>query len=151
MKYSHKSTLGSIGERLVADHFGAKLSEDLYDKEKDMTMPDGTTIEVKTQYPLSFGQFSNTTFTVKVDQLPKCLNCDKLIFVGFDETDTIRIYECVDRNKFVVYNTRDGRQMAGWELPSLKLISAIQDKDLAMRMQDLTSSKYLKRVIRDGR
>ena len=69
--------LGYIGECVVAKYFGATMSKDRYDDEKDMILPDGTFAEVKTQNRFK----CINAFTVDADKssnLNKCLTVDKL-------------------------------------------------------------------------
>lgn len=139
--YNKKVSLGNLGERLVADLFNGVQSSDLYNPNFDLLLEDGSNIEVKTQYP--FKEF----LTVAVNQLPKCLNCDRLIFVEYDHTDFIKIYECTDRTHFTTYTTKHGKTMAGWNKNKMTLLWKLENPELAHQMQSMTNSKILKRKL----
>lgn len=75
--------LGNLGEEIVLDRLkrfsnlnNIHLSYDLYDSEKDIVFGDGI-VEVKTQVPF----ISKKAFTIRPNQLQKCLNVDHLFFV----------------------------------------------------------------------
>jgi hypothetical protein len=133
-----------IGEEIVAKIFGAKLSENAYDENADMYMPDGTSIEVKTQYP-----YKNLS-TVNVNQLPKCLSAHRLIFVIYDETDVVQVLELPQKSKtrFTTYKTKDGRVMAGWPITEMVVIEKIKDAKLAFRFQTLSTSNVLRNKLK---
>jgi hypothetical protein len=132
--------IGDIGEELVAKYFNANLSEDYFDPVCDMRTDQNKTIEVKTQYP--FGSM----MTVKTNQLPKCLEADHLIFVIYDHTDEIKLYDVpkYNRTKFKVYQTKSGRDMAGWNMSNAILLDTIKNHKIASQLQTLSTSKTLK-------
>lgn len=75
--------LGNLGEEIVLDRLqrfsnrnNIQLSYDPYDSEKDIVF-DGGIVEVKTQVPF----ISKKAFTIRPNQLQKCLNVDHLLFV----------------------------------------------------------------------
>ena len=81
MIVDNRLRLGDMGERIVANYLNekdckVKLSTDPYDSKKDMRV-DGKTCEVKTQVPYVF----KDGFTIKPNQLPKCLNADRFLIV----------------------------------------------------------------------
>ena len=79
-----KERFGQMGEELVADYFRSKkrnveMSDNKYDMVKDMIV-DGVKVEVKTENPF----YIERAITIPVNsknQLPKCLNVDRLIYV----------------------------------------------------------------------
>lgn len=140
---SNKEKLGKLGEDLVANLLGAELSEDKYDMFKDMTA-DGKLIEVKTQ-----SRHPNGCFTVNMkhrNNLQKCVEVDRLIFVEYDATSDIKVFECTDR-EYGITNTRptpfepNGRRMACWPISRMTLLATIDDSNLAATMRGLSASK----------
>ena len=134
--------LGYIGECVVAKYFGATMSKDRYDDEKDMILPDGTFAEVKTQ-----NRFKRVNaFTVDADKssnLNKCLTVDKLFFVEFDWSDKIRIWDCVDRTYFIT-KTMYGLDRVCWPIQKMLLIHTYDNLKLAYEMRKLSKSKEFK-------
>ena len=81
MIVDNKLRLGDMGERIVANYLNeknckVKLSTDPYDSKKDMWVNDKT-CEVKTQVPYIIKK----GFTLKKNQLNKCLNADYFVIV----------------------------------------------------------------------
>ena len=130
--------LGKLGEELVAKLLDLTLSEDKYDMKKDGVTSDGTYVEIKTQnrHPRGY-------FTVRRDysnQLKKCKSVDRLIFVEYDSTNDIKIWECHDRNH-IEYDTKSGLPMAGWHIKDMELLHIHNDPELANKMKKLSSAK----------
>jgi hypothetical protein len=74
------------------------------------------------------------------NQVEKCTKVKRLFFVEYDETDSIKIWECIDR-KYNIFSTRDGRLMAGWPINKMTLIKELIDKDKASYMRSLSQSR----------
>ena len=119
MMYADKlkmTMLGNAGEKVVEEYFRDKgyavsSSTSIYDSIKDLTVNDKYTIEVKTQ------QLFHTAnaFTIKPDQLLKCLNVDILIFVetpSSENGNTISIWGYPkNKRQYTERITKDGRKM----------------------------------------
>lgn len=145
---TNKEKLGKLGETLVAKLLNAKLSAYKFDSEKDMTTIHGanieTKIEVKTQNRHPNGSF--TVNAMHVTNLNKCLSVDRLIFVEYDQTNTIKVFECTDR-KYRIVNTKptrrepEGRIMVCWPINKMTLLTEIEDAALAKEMRDLSNSR----------
>lgn len=126
-----KTKTGELGERLVARYYrdqGHKVEEslNLFDREKDMTI-DEETCEVKTQIPW----IRENAFTVKENQIRKCLSVERLIFV---ETPSkfngykVEIYEFPkDTRKYRTKITKDNRKMILFEKKNGVLLTTIED------------------------
>lgn len=93
-----KEKLGRLGEELVAEVLGGTLSADYYDDVKDMTLADGTQVEVKTQVRWKRENAFTIDDTITGRNLEKCLEVDMLIFVEPGKNNIIRLYECTDRS-----------------------------------------------------
>jgi hypothetical protein len=147
---TYQKIIGDIGEELVAAHFDAILSPNKFDTACDMRLADGTSIEVKTQFPYT-PKTGPKLATVSLNQLKKCLTVDKLIFVLFDETDVIAGYECSAhpsiRTDFVTYTTKFGKTMIGWPVNRMNRIFRIIDPVKAKLLQTHTQSGILKKLI----
>jgi len=144
--------LGDIGEKIVAELLNAKFSVNYFDAEKDLIGPNNETIEVKTQYPLH--HHSGELCTIRANQLKKCLNVDRLVFVTYDESSQISIYEVPKdrRFNFQTYTARlfrpTSRQtMHGWRIDDMKLLKQFTDSFLARQMQELSIAKAIKNTL----
>ena len=138
----NKKQLGDIGEKLVAQLENAVLSENMYDSEKDMTDANGKKIEVKTQVRDKF----RNCFSIRCDGLvnfKKCLTVDRLIFVEYDSTNIIKIFECIDKNSVFTYRTYTGNSMYGFPINKMKILHYYTDNVLAEQMRKLSNSKYI--------
>jgi len=141
---TNEEKLGQLGEQLVAQLENATLSEYKYDSTKDMTKSDGTQIEVKTQNRHPNGSF--TVNAMHVTNLNKCLAVDRLIFVEYDSSDVIKVFECTDR-KYKLINTKAtlrepmGRVMVCWPIHKMKVLSEIKNPELAQQMRSLSNSR----------
>ena len=137
--------LGMAGEKLVSNFFrglGHTVEESLstYDRVKDMTV-NGKTCEVKTQQPFHV----EDAFTMKENQLTKCKNVDRLIFVEAPEpkVNVIYIWEAPkEYRKFRTRVTRDGRNMYLLDKGNMILLTSINDKVLVNEMKGFSNSKW---------
>ena len=137
-----KVQLGMLGEALVANHFGVKLNENFFDTQKDLVI-NGETVEVKTQnrHPSKdLLTISAPNGNIGLNNFAKCFHVDRLIFVEYDSSDTIKIWECNDRMNFETYVTKQGKAMVGFPIGKMKLLKAHLDPQLARQMRSLSSS-----------
>lgn len=141
---TNKEKLGSIGERIVAQLENAILSENKYDSKKDMVTQTGVNIEVKTQ-----NRHPNNSFTINVmhkTNFNKCLTVDRLIFVEYDHSNIIKVFECTDR-KYNIINTKPtqrepmGRIMACFPINKMVKLAEIDNPTLATEMRALSSGR----------
>jgi hypothetical protein len=100
---TNEELLGKIGELIVNKYLGGILSNDKYDAKKDITLQDGTLVEVKTQPRYVKRNCFTIEDTKAGNQLQKCINVHRLFFVEPGKNHKIRIYECIDRTYFVDY------------------------------------------------
>jgi len=146
--------LGEIGEELVYTYMVSRgntvaYSENPFDSTKDLIV-NGEFVEVKTQCrnrpPLNC--FSTQK---KPTNLQKCMEVKFLLFVEFDDSDTLRIWTPIDRNHFTDYqaNTKDGpKQMRGWYIepneigPGCKCVAEFNLPQMAKRMKALSPSQF---------
>ncbi len=134
-----KEKLGYIGEFLVMQEFGGELSEDKFDRKKDIILGNGQLAEVKTQ---NRNKYKNV-FSINImhkNQAEKCNSVDRLFFVEYDHTDVVKIWECVDRSH-VFYTTNYGDNMMGWPINKMILVKEIQDKELSDQMKSYSQSR----------
>lgn len=141
---TNKEKLGRLGEQLVVNLLGATANEDWYDQNGDATL-NGETIETKTQSRHVHGYFSINT--AHKNQLRKCAEVDRLIFVEYDNTSIIKVFECPKsaRNNYIEYTTKDGRRMRGWYISEMTLLTAVKNPELAAEMRSLSQSSFIKR------
>ena len=81
MIVDNKQILGTIGEKIVANYMSrigriVEVATDPFDSTKDMKV-NGKSLEVKTQVPYIIKK----GFTIKPNQLQKCLNADYFVIV----------------------------------------------------------------------
>jgi hypothetical protein len=140
-----KVQLGRLGEQLVADFFGVQINENFYDTEKDLTLSDGTHVEVKTQNRHPQGMFTirSPYNTRGLNNVIKCFIVDRLLFVEYDSSDTITIWECTNRKKYKTFTTRDGRDMIGFPISEMQVLEVHVDSNLARKMRSLSQSKLV--------
>ena len=137
--------LGMAGEKLVSSFFrslGQTVEESLstYDSVKDMIV-DGKTCEVKTQMPF----YTENSFTMKKNQLTKCRNVDKLIFVEApsSKSDVIKIWEAPkETRKFRTRVTKDGRNMYLLDKGRMNLLHTIEDIVIVNEMKSFSNSTW---------
>ena len=134
-----KEKLGYIGEYLVKHIFGGVMSENKFDMKKDITLDNGAMVEVKTQNRDKYRNMF-TVNTMHKNQVEKCVNVDKLYFVEYDDSNTIRVWMCSDRT-YTIYETRDGRLMAGWPISKMTMIGMLDDEELARQMKSFSQSR----------
>lgn len=141
-----KTKTGELGERLVARYYrenGHNVSEslNLFDREKDMTI-DEETCEVKTQIPW----IMEKSFTVKPNQLRKCLSVDHLIFVETPSkfnNYSVEIYEFPKEDRcYRKKRTRSGDDMILFEKRNGVLLTTITDPDIVDQFKRYTSSEW---------
>lgn len=140
-----KEKLGHLGELLVSKLLGGTLSEDKFDSNKDLTLSDGTPVEVKTQnrHP------TKNLLTIRAEKeinFRKCLTVQRLIFVEFDKTNFISIRECTDRMGYEKYKTLQDVTMIGWPISKMKTLHRIEDEQLSKQMRELSSSTLFKNL-----
>jgi hypothetical protein len=137
--------LGIAGEKLVSNFFrrlGHKVEESLstYDRVKDMIV-DGETCEVKTQQPFH----TENAFTMKENQLTKCRNVAKLIFVEAPSrnSNSIKIWDVPKENrKFRIRVTEDGRTMYLLDKGRMDLLDKIEDAVIVNEMKSFSNSSW---------
>lgn len=137
---------GDLGERLVAHYFrqlGHNVQESLhlFDNKKDM-MIDNETVEVKTQQPWH----REDAFTVKKNQLRKCKNVDRLIFVetpSIENGNVVNIWEFPkDKRDVLIKNTNDGREMCLYLKRRANLIVKVEENFIVDQFKNYSISKW---------
>lgn len=134
--------LGTIGEIYYQAVFGGLLSEYKYDGDKDLVQSDGKHVEIKTQSRYR----ASDAFTVKranANNLKKCLYVDRLIFIEYSLSDTILIWECVDRRSVFSSTMDEDRVMACWPIEKMLLLKSVKHPKLAEIMRNFSKSETL--------
>lgn len=141
-------TLGKLGENLVSRLFKIKLSTDEYDTVKDGVTFNGQTVEIKTQnrHPtkplLTISAPSDGKGLVN---LIKCFTVDNLMFVEYDSSDIIKIWLCNDRSCYEIYETKAKKQMIGFPISRMKLLTEYEDAAMAEQMRSLSKSTLFRK------
>jgi hypothetical protein len=141
---TNKELMGQLGEECLAARYDLVLSDDKYDMEKDAKDADGLNVEIKTQnrHPAGF-------FTVNMkhtNQVSECMDVDRLMFLEYDNSDTLKVWECPktdDARRPKMIRTRDGRAMAGWYIDKMELKEEFEDVQLVHMLKELSQSKVI--------
>lgn len=116
-KDSDQAKMGRAGENIVQNYLSGKghtikISIDQYDSEKDMLV-NGKKVEVKTQVPF----IMKDAFSIKENQLKKCLSADMVYFVSVPSKvrkhhsdGKVYIIES-GKMEYHLHKTQDGRKM----------------------------------------
>ena len=143
--------LGDLGENTIKDlyikhGYEVVMSEDRYDRVKDMFI-NGVKTEIKTLTRIK----NEISFFLADDQLKKCLEVDRLIFVEIPlyEDFPIDIFESLKPRVTKPHhftNKITGKVTHGllFPLTNLAYIGSIEDRDLAIKMRDLSPSFFVR-------
>jgi hypothetical protein len=137
--------MGAAGEKLVSSFFrglGHTVEESLstYDNVKDMTI-DGETCEVKTQQPFHI----ENAFTMKENQLTKCRNAAKLIFIEVpsEASNVIKMWDAPKEDrKFRTRMTKDGRKMYLLDKGRMNLLHTFDDTVIVNEVKSFSNSTW---------
>lgn len=144
-----KTKTGDLGEKLVAKYFrglGYDVEEslDLFDRKKDM-MINEETCEVKTQQPWH----SENAFSVKENQMKKCLSVDHLIFVETPSENNnyeVKLYEFPkDKRQTKIRTTSDNRKMYLFSKVNGNLLTSISEPVIVEQFKKYMMSAWRKR------
>lgn len=141
---TNREIMGRLGEEALSAKYGFTLSDDKYDMEKDAMDEDGNQVEIKTQNRHPAGYF--TVNLANVNQLKKCVEVDRLLFLEYDNTDILKVWESPKNDKArraKTIRTRDGRAMGGFPIDEMKLIDEIEDIELSKMLKQLSQSKVI--------
>ena len=141
---TNKEIMGRLGEECLAARYDLVLSDDKYDMEKDAKDADGLNVEIKTQnrHPAGF-------FTVNMkhtNQVTKCMEVDRLMFLEYDNSDTLKVWECPktdEARRPKMIRTRDGRAMAGWNIDKMDMVEEFEDTELVSMLKNLSQRKVI--------
>lgn len=145
MKLTQQEALGTIGEIYYQALFGGELSSYKFDGEKDLVQTDGKHVEIKTQSRVK-GYDCFTVNKAHKNNLEKCKYVDRLIFIEYSLSDTIIIYECVDRRSvfsMTVESSEGTRVMACWPIDKMTVLKKIVHPKLAEIMRNFSKSETL--------
>lgn len=144
MEASRTEKLNWLGVQLVAKLMGVPPRGVRYgfiDGEKK-------TVRVKVQNPFHAEKFGDS-FTIDVDAKGagvKALNFDRLIFVNYDDPTTIRIYECIDKEKYeMAYVNRGFKGMKGivvcFPIAGMRLLHEVVDPNTLSEMKACSDAR----------
>lgn len=134
----NKRKLGQLGELVVAHLERGVLSNNPFDSTKDMTDINDNDIEVKTQNRWT----RLDCFTIPLDKeinFNKCMSVNRLIFVEYDHTDYLQVWECTDRDNYFTEPTKNGKRVC-WPINKMKLLHKIKTPDLTTKMRQLSQA-----------
>ena len=142
--------LGWLGEWMCQEHLSIELGYDpkedhhptrnnKFDSEKDGRDPNGRSVEIKTQnrHPRGY-------FTIPHNQLKKCTEVERLIFVEYDNTNVIQLWECSDRTHETI-KLKDGGSRIGFPIRGMQLLLKSANQDLADEFRQFSSSAVIKK------
>jgi len=119
MIVDNKQILGTIGEKIVANYMSrigriVEVATDPFDSTKDMKV-NGKSLEVKTQVPFC----TKKGFSIKPNQLPKCLNADYFVIVQApcDYLDKAAMWKIKKGFKYELTKMKNGdeRYLIPWD------------------------------------
>ena len=128
-----KTLLGGVGEKIVANYMSkqgiiVEQSVDPYDSQKDMKI-NGKPLEVKTQVPFVYMK----CFTLKKNQLNKCLNAEYFVFVQAPckHWDEAAIYQVENGFKYGIDTMKNGdeRYTIPINQPAVNKVMQIEGND----------------------
>jgi len=132
-----KEQIGAIGESIVQNLLGGTLSEDKYDMDKDLTLDDGTQVEIKTQNRwVKDNSFSLNT--LHFNQLPKCVSVDRLIWVEYGANNYINIYE--DTKREYTIKKAGYRDAAAFPIAGMTLLARLHLPEEAEQLRQLSGA-----------
>lgn len=142
---TNKEKIGLIGENLVKNYLdtnciGAVLSEDKYDRIKDMLQPNGAKVEVKTKTIIKKTQ----CFWLEKNQWNKIDNADRTFFltIPLNYNDSICYYEIKDKSKYTIIKDKYGNQVRQYFIKDLKHVFTNNDSNDIMKLYNLSESLY---------
>tara|TARA_A100001388_G_scaffold105105_1_gene76849 strand:- start:4501 stop:4947 length:447 start_codon:yes stop_codon:yes gene_type:complete len=141
---TNREIMGRLGEEALSAKYGFTLSDDKYDMEKDAIDENGNRVEIKTQNRHPAGYF--TVNLANVNQLKKCVEVDRLLFLEYDNTDILKVWESPktdEARRAKTIRTRDGRAMGGFPIDKMILIDELDDPDLCNMLKQLSQSKVI--------
>lgn len=144
--------LGFSGEDVLLEFFSdvdSEKSDNRYDMFRDIIV-NGDDVEIKTQVPYRFfGSRKSPAFTISVadgytirsNQLNKCMNVTRLIFIKRPSNDdpVLRIYEAPPLGKRyfeLVRNRKDDRIVAGIYIDSMTQLGVIEDEHVVKKFME---------------
>lgn len=142
-----KTKTGELGERIVSRYFrnlGLHVEEsfDLFDRKKDMIIDGNHTCEVKTQQAWHI----ENAFTIKKNQLQKCMDVDKLIFVETPSKyngNKVYLYDFPkEKRRTATRTTSDGRFMHLFFKRDSVLLEVIDDLVIVNQFKRYTLSGW---------
>jgi hypothetical protein len=142
-----KVKTGDLGEKLVAKFYRGKglhveESLDLFDRKKDMLVDEKHTCEVKTQQLWHREQ----AFTVKPNQVQKCMDVDILVFVETPSKyngNNVMIYEFPkEKRRTLVKRTKDNRVMHLFLKKDAVLLETVTDTMVVDQFKRYTLSSW---------
>lgn len=146
-----KVTMGKLAEQLFIKLFGGVQSVDEYDKIKDVVL-DGRYVEIKAQnrHPTKAlfairDAYHKNGQIVGIDNIIKCFNVDRLIFVEYDHSNKIKLWECPKHRQYVRYVTSKQMAMIGFPISQMTLLVEHEDASLANKFRSLSQSAIFKK------
>lgn len=130
--------LGDVGEDVVATILTATKATDKYDSDKDLTLFDGTEVEVKTQVRWVSENSFSVPSTHTGNQLRKCLNVERLLFVEPGRNGFVRVYDCIDRSYRI--KELEGRVSYLFDISKMNLIFNQKSDKICKKMVNLTKT-----------
>ena len=145
-------TMGKLGEQVFLELFGGVQSADEFDKIKDIVL-DGRHVEVKAQnrhptkhvFAIRDAYVNEKGNIVGVDNIIKCFSVERLVFVEYDHTSVIKLWECPLPRKYIKYTTSKQLAMIGFPISQMKLLISHEDAELANKFRALSQSKVFKK------
>jgi hypothetical protein len=108
-----------------------------------MTLPCGASVEVKTQVRWVKENSFTVSKTKTNNNIKKCVEVDRLIFVEPGRSDNIRFYECVDRSYSTILEEFTNSERYLFDIKKMKLIKTVKNKKVCNAMIKLSKTNKL--------
>ena len=120
---NNKTKMGDLFEDEFFTRMNGEKFPDRWDPNGDGYLDKDLT-EVKCQIRYTHwkdGKGYMTLNTNSPNQVRKCFDSNVRLFFGeYDETNDVQVREVIDKDDYIEYSTRDGREMIGWPIDKMK-------------------------------
>jgi hypothetical protein len=143
---TNRQKMGQLGEKLFIKLFGGEQSSDLYDRQKDVILYQQY-IEIKTQsmhptkqmFSITDAETNDNGDIIGVDNIIKCFNVERLIFIQYDHSSILTLWECPQPRIYERYTTSKGKKMIGFPVSQMQMLCEHDDYTLTSQIRSLSN------------
>ena len=121
-----KEKMGDLFEDEFFERMNGKKNPDRWDPTGDGLLDkDITEVKCQIRYTPKDGKGYMTINKDFKNQVKKCFDKKVRLFFGeYDKTNFVQVREVIDKDDYIEYTTRDGRNMIGWPIDKMEHIAA---------------------------